>query len=97
MAKANNRKHATHKKARAHHAAKTHAHRSNAFRPSVPGVTSPTEAKPESEIVGDESALQSESRVVDDDVDNEAGIYGANRGETAGSQGSSGETGAYAV
>ena len=81
MAKATSRKQTTHKKTRAH-AAKTHARRPHAFNPSV--SESAAEAKPESELVGDESSLQSEARVADDDLDDEAGIYGPKRGETAG-------------
>ena len=84
MMKANSRKHATHKKARAHHAAKMHPRRSNVIKPSTPDVTSPIGAKPESEIAGDKSSLKTESPVVDEDVNNEAGIYGSDRGETAG-------------
>ena len=84
MMKANSRKHATHKKARAHHAAKTRTRRTNVIKPSTPAVTSPLEAKPESEIAGDQSALKTESALVDEDVNNEAGIYGSDRGETAG-------------
>ena len=82
MAKATSRKHATHKKTRGHHAAKTRAGRSNSSGPSTSGGSSARETKPE--IAGDESVLQVESRAVDENADDEPGIYGLNRGETAG-------------
>ena len=86
MAKATSRKHATHKKARAHHAAKTHARRSSvsAKSSSSAGAAGPAEIK-EVEIIDDESTLRADSsRIPDEDLDDEAGIYGASRGEDAG-------------
>lgn len=86
MAKATSRKHAPHKKTRAHHAAKPHARRSNGARAPSSGAASTMEpkAEPEPEIVDDELAPRPETRVVDDDSDEEVGIYGPSRGETAG-------------
>jgi hypothetical protein len=82
MAKATSRKHATHKKARGHHAAKPHARRSNMMKSSASGA--PAETKVEPEIVDDDFASRAESRTVEDDSEEEVGIYGPNRGETAG-------------
>jgi hypothetical protein len=76
MAKATSHKPATHKK--------TRARRPNASGSSASGGESAGKASPESEIVGDEAALQAESRAVDENLDDEPGIYGPNRGETAG-------------
>jgi hypothetical protein len=84
MAKANSRKHATHKKARAQHALKPHGRRSNGMKPSASGATSTMAVKPEPEIVDEDFAPRSEIRSVDDDSEEEVGIYGPNRGETAG-------------
>ncbi len=84
MRKATSRKHATHKKARAQHAAKAPARRSSGSRSSSVGVIAPTEIK-EAEIVDDESTLRPDtSRIPDEDLDDEAGIYSAGRGEDAG-------------
>jgi hypothetical protein len=77
MRKHTSRKPATHKKAHGHHAAKTQARRPHASRAAT------VEPKPEVEIVDEEFSVRSESRV-DDDSDEEVGIYGPNRGETAG-------------
>ena len=84
MAKATSRKHATHKKARAHHAAKPHGRRSNAMKPSGSGSSVTAEAKVEPEIVDEDFTRRSEIHGVDDDAEEEVGIYGPNRGETAG-------------
>jgi hypothetical protein len=83
MAKATSRKHATHKKARAHHAAKPHARRSSVTRPAS-GEGGPAEPRVEPEIVDEDFTPRSEIRTVDDDSEEEVGIYGPNRGETAG-------------
>lgn len=83
MAKATSRKHASHKKARAHHAAKPHARRMNGAKAAASDVTTSIEVK-EVEIIDDESSFRPEPRISDDELDDEAGIYGANRGETAG-------------
>jgi hypothetical protein len=89
MAKAMSRKHGAHKKARAHHhAAKTHNHRPQASRASTPRAAEPAESKakgePEPEIIDEEFSIRAESRTFDEDPDEEVGIYGPNRGETAG-------------
>lgn len=84
MAKSTSRKHGTHKKTRAHHAAKPHARRPNASKSANFGAMSPVEAKPEAEIIDDESSIRSDPRISEVDLDDEAGIYGPNRGETAG-------------
>jgi hypothetical protein len=77
MAKATNRKHAVHhKKARAHPAVKAHARRSSVS-------SSPPEVKLETEVVDEEFAPRSASRVVDDDLD-ETGIYGSGRDDATG-------------
>ncbi|HEX4047024.1 MAG TPA: hypothetical protein VH309_04285 [Elusimicrobiota bacterium] len=90
MAKAIGRKRANHRKAarahaHAHHAAKTPARRMSETRASGIGGTSPTGDDPEPEIVDDESTFQRESRrISEDEADDEFGIYGPGRGETAG-------------
>src|SRR5258708_1724416 len=85
MAKASSRKHATHhRKVRAHHAVKTHARRSHASSSPSPGASGPIEIRPEPGTSDEDFNPRSESRVVDDPVDDEVGIYGVNRGETAG-------------
>jgi hypothetical protein len=78
MAKATSRKHATHgKKARAHHPAKAHAHKASASKPVV--------AASEPEIVEEEFSSRVEtSRISDEDLDDDLGIYSASRGENAG-------------
>ncbi len=81
MAKATSRKHATHKKARAHHAAKTHTRRSTASRSSMPRPWSPSRNRRSPD---EDFTVRPEPRVVDDELDDEVGIYGPNRGETAG-------------
>ena len=82
MAKATSRKHATHhKKARAHHAVKAHARRSIIARPSA---SSPPEIRPETDSIDDEFAPRPEPHSVDEDADEEVGIYSPGRGETAG-------------
>jgi hypothetical protein len=81
MRKHSSRKHGTQKKikARAHHSAKPHSRR------GASTLTAPMEeARPESESVGDEPAPQSESLIAEENPDDEAGIYGTGRGETAG-------------
>jgi hypothetical protein len=84
MAKATSRKHATHhKKARAHHAVKTPARRSSVSKPSESGV-SVSEVRIESEVIDDEFSPRSVPRSLDDDADEEVGIYGPGRGEDAG-------------
>jgi len=84
MAKASSRKHATHhKKARAHHAVKAHARRSQASSSPPSGESRPMDVKPEA-VFDEDFNPRSETRVVDDPEDDEVGIYGASRGETAG-------------
>lgn len=73
MMKSNSRKHATQKKTHSHHAKKAHSRRSTAIKARAADVANPKETKPESEMIGDEDVLQSESRVVDDDSNKEAG------------------------
>jgi hypothetical protein len=73
MMKSNGRKHATHKKTHAHRAAKAHSRHSTAIKTPAADVANPTETKPESETIGDESALQTESRTVDSGENKEAG------------------------
>jgi hypothetical protein len=83
MPKANSRKQAVHhKKARAHHAVKAHSRRSTASKPSVSVESSRVEIAVEPEIVDEEFTPR--SRMVDEDVDDDFGIYGPGRGETAG-------------
>jgi hypothetical protein len=99
MAKAISRKHATHRKARAHHAAKTHAHRSSTARHSAARVSRPPEIVPDPEMVGedvmerteirivedvDPAGQEPEPRLIDDERDDESGLYGTDRGETEG-------------
>jgi hypothetical protein len=81
MAKATSRKHATHnKKARAHPAVKSHAQRSSGSKPMA---SKTMVIQPDAEIIDEELPSRSANRV-DEDFDDEAGIYGANRGENAG-------------
>jgi hypothetical protein len=82
MAKANSRKHAGHKKAHAHHAAKTHAHRPSAAKRVAPEAAASAPNKTEQDSVGDEFTIQAASRVVVYDLDEEAGVYGPDRGES---------------
>lgn len=84
MAKTSSRKHATRKKARARHAGKTRARRPSGARPSTSRVAAAVEIVPEAEIVDDESSLRREPELSGQDFDEEAGIYGAGRGESAG-------------
>ena len=84
MAKATSRKHAMHhKKARAHQAVKAHARRSNVSSSSPSTESRPMDIKQET-VFEENINPRSENRVVDDPLDDEVGIYGANRGETAG-------------
>jgi hypothetical protein len=88
MAKATSRKHATHRKARTHHAAKTHTRRSSASSVSSgtsgsSGNMNPVEAR-EAEIVDDESTARPQPQSAEQDTEEEIGIYGASRGESAG-------------
>jgi hypothetical protein len=82
MAKATNRKHATHKKARAQHSAKTHTRRSSVS--SSASVMNPVEINKDAEIVDDESTARPGPRSSEQDSDDELGIYSASRGESAG-------------
>ena len=68
MAKAIGRKQATHKKARAHTPQRKPT-RPASSKSSAPDIGTFVMAKPESQSIGDEDALQSESRVADDDAD----------------------------
>lgn len=77
------RKQTPRKNARVRRAVKTHPRRASADRPARPAAARPMDNGPESQTLGDEDQLQSQSRAVDDS-DAEAGIYGLKRGENAG-------------
>jgi hypothetical protein len=82
MAKATSRKHATHRKARANHAAKPHARRIMKAAPTR--VSNPPEIVPEPEMVGEDVTERIEPRAAEENQEDELGIYGPDRGEDAG-------------
>jgi hypothetical protein len=86
MAKATSRKHATHhRKARSHHAAKTHVRRSSVSSgSSAASVMNPEAVNRDAEIIDDESTVRPDPRAADMDTEEEISIYGANQGESAG-------------
>jgi len=72
-------KHTAHKKATVHHAAKTHPRRTSASKPHAVVAPNAADVNPDVEF-----SVRSVYSIVEDDSDDEAGIYGLSRGETAG-------------
>ncbi|NNN04325.1 MAG: hypothetical protein HKL90_00345 [Elusimicrobia bacterium] len=77
------RKQTPRKNTRVRRAVKAHPRRASAVRPAKPVAVRPMDNGLESQTLGDEDKLQSQSRAFDDS-DAEAGIYGLKRGENAG-------------
>ncbi len=84
MIKKTARKHATQKKTVARHSSKTHARRARAVAAAAPRTWRPTQDGPESQTLGDESALQAEASVRDESDVEAAADYGLKREETQG-------------
>jgi len=76
MIKKTARKHTTHKKTAAHQGAKTRARRSPAAAAAAARTWRPTQDGPESQTLGDESALQAENSVRDESDAEAAADYG---------------------